>query len=266
VLPVSSLEHSSQLSSIVVIPARYESTRFPGKPLALLAGRPMIEHVYRRACDARGVSRVLVATDDQRIAAAVRRFGGVAVMTKPTHATGTDRLAEVADSIECDVVVNVQGDEPLVAPEMIEQAIAPFVSDPALQMTSLRSPIRSDDDLYDPNVVKVVVDQDDFALYFSRAPIPWVRERETGAAAYAWRHIGLYGYRRTFLPRFAAMSHTALERFERLEQLRALEHGIRIKVMPTSFEAVGVDTPADLARVEALMLASTEAGDRAGRP
>jgi 3-deoxy-manno-octulosonate cytidylyltransferase (CMP-KDO synthetase) len=261
VLPVPSLEHSVQLSSKVVIPARYESTRFPGKPLARLAGKPMIEHVYLRAREARGVSGVIVATDDERIAAAVRAFGGDAVMTLGSHATGTDRLAEVAARLECDVVVNVQGDEPLVAPEMIEQVIAPFAADAALQMTSLRTPIRAADDLEDPNVVKVVVDRNDFALYFSRAPIPWVRDHgATRAAVDAWRHIGLYGYRRTFLPQFAAMTPTRLELLERLEQLRALEHGIRIKVLPTTFEAIGVDTPADLARVEALMSAGIGSG------
>jgi 3-deoxy-manno-octulosonate cytidylyltransferase (CMP-KDO synthetase) len=228
--------------------------------LARLAGKPMIEHVYRRAADARGVSGVIVATDDTRIADAVRAFGGQAMMTRASHATGTDRLAEVAVQLDCDIVINVQGDEPLVAPAMIEQAIAPFASDQALQMTSLRFPIRSAEDLQDPNVVKVVVDCDDFALYFSRAPIPWVRDARGPAAMDAWRHIGLYGYRRTFLPQFAAMAPTALERLERLEQLRALEHGIKIKVLPTSFEAIGVDTPADLARVEALMTAGVEAG------
>jgi 3-deoxy-manno-octulosonate cytidylyltransferase (CMP-KDO synthetase) len=227
----------------------------------------MIEHVYRRAVDARGVSRVIVATDDERIAEAVRRFGGEPVMTRATHPTGTDRLAEVAATLDCDVVVNVQGDEPLVAPEMIEQVIAPFATDDNLQMTSLRSAIQSDHDLHDPNVVKVVVNESDFAMYFSRAPIPWVRERIPAAGVQAWRHIGLYGYRRAFLPLYAAMRPTPLEQFERLEQLRALEHGINIKVIPTNFEAVGVDTPADLARVEALMLASAAADStRAGRP
>jgi 3-deoxy-manno-octulosonate cytidylyltransferase (CMP-KDO synthetase) len=255
VLPVSAPEHLRQLSSTVVIPARYESTRFPGKPLARLAGKPMIEHVYRRAAEARGITAVIVATDDERIARAVSAFGGLAVMTRSSHATGTDRLAEVAALLDCDIVVNVQGDEPLVAPEMIEQAIAPFAEDHTLQMTSLRSPIRSADDLADPNVVKVVVDRDDFALYFSRAPIPFVRDRDVAGGVDAWRHIGLYAYRRTFLPRFAAMTPTRLETLERLEQLRALEHGIRIKVLPTTFEAVGVDTPADLERVEALMRA-----------
>lgn len=259
-LPVPPLEHSRQLSSTVVIPARYESTRFPGKPLARLAGKPMIEHVYRRAAESRGVSGVIVATDDARIADVVRAFGGQAMMTLASHATGTDRLAEVAAHLDCDVVINVQGDEPLVAPEMIEQAIAPFRSDESLQMTSLRSPILRVEDLHDPNVVKVVVDHDDFALYFSRAPIPWVRDSGGTTATGAWRHIGLYGYRRTFLPHFAAMAPTALEQLERLEQLRALERGIRIKVLATRFEAIGVDTPADLARVEALMTAGVGSG------
>jgi 3-deoxy-manno-octulosonate cytidylyltransferase (CMP-KDO synthetase) len=216
----------------------------------------MIEHVYRRASEARGVSVVLVATDDERIARAVAAFGGRVVMTRSNHLTGTDRLAEVAEQLDSDLVINVQGDEPLVAPEMIEQAIAPFAGDPTLQMTSLRSPIRSIDDLLDPNVVKVVVDHADFALYFSRAPIPWVRDAAAGQPLEAWRHVGLYGYRRTFLLRFAALPPTRLETLERLEQLRALEHGIRIKVVPTRFNAVGVDTPADLARVEALMVSS----------
>jgi 3-deoxy-manno-octulosonate cytidylyltransferase (CMP-KDO synthetase) len=220
----------------------------------------MIEHVYRRSSEARGISAVIVATDDQRIANAVSAFGGRVVMTRATHATGTDRLAEVAEQLDCDIVINVQGDEPLVAPEMIEQALAPFAADETLQMTSLRVRLERPEDLADPNVVKVVVDEHDFALYFSRAPIPWMRDR-IGDQAHpdAWRHIGLYGYRRTFLPRFAALSPTRLETLEHLEQLRALEHGFRIKVLPTRFDAVGVDTPADLARVEALMLAGSSA-------
>ena len=202
-LPVASLEHSAQLTSIVVIPARYESTRFPGKALALIAGRPMIEHVYERAARARGVDRVVVATDDDRIARAVEQFGGEAVMTSPTHLTGTDRLAEVAARVECDVIVNVQGDEPLVEPPMIEQAIAPFRDNPGLQMTSLRARIKDLVELADPTVVKVVVDREDFALYFSRAPIPFTTD--SGRQADAWRHVGLYGYRRQFLPTFAAL-------------------------------------------------------------
>ncbi len=221
----------------------------------------MVEHVYRRAAAARGVSRVLVATDDERIARAVAAFGGEAVMTSPSHQTGTDRIAEVAGILDCDVIVNVQGDEPLVAPEMIEQALQPFAGAADLQMTSLRAPLTSFEALIDPNVVKVVVDLDDYALYFSRAPIPWIRDREPGSdpAPQAWRHIGLYGYRRSFLPRYAALPPTRLEQLERLEQLRALEHGIKIKVLATTHEAIGVDTPADLARVEALMTSAARA-------
>jgi 3-deoxy-manno-octulosonate cytidylyltransferase (CMP-KDO synthetase) len=260
VLPVPSLEHSGLLSSTIIIPARYESTRFPGKPLARLAGKPMIEHVYRRASEAHGVTAVIVATDDDRILQAVTAFGGKAVLTLASHPTGTDRLAEVAAGLDCDIVVNVQGDEPLVAPEMIEDVIAPFRGDHALQMTTLRSPIRHVEEMADPNVVKVVVDRHDFALYFSRAPIPWTRDRDTDRRVEGWRHVGLYGYRRTFLTQFAALAPTPLETLERLEQLRALEHGIRIKVLPTTFEAVGVDTPADLARVEALMRAPLSDG------
>jgi 3-deoxy-manno-octulosonate cytidylyltransferase (CMP-KDO synthetase) len=273
VLPVPPLEHSAPLTSIVVIPARYESTRFPGKALALIAGRPMIEHVYQRAARARGISGVLVATDDDRIARAVERFGGNALMTSATHLTGTDRLAEVAARVECEVIVNVQGDEPLVEPAMIEQAIAPFRDDPELQMTSLRARIVDAAELHDPHVVKVVVDRDDFALYFSRAPIPFMRDVAAVGAHFsattsgptevgpdcdgvrvpAWRHVGLYGYRRRFLPRFAALAPSLLERTERLEQLRALEHGVRIKVLETPHRSIGVDTPADLAKVDALL-------------
>jgi 3-deoxy-manno-octulosonate cytidylyltransferase (CMP-KDO synthetase) len=257
VLPVPSLEHSAPLTSIVVIPARYESTRFPGKALALIAGRPMIEHVYERASRARGVARVLVATDDERIASAVERFGGAALMTSAAHATGTDRLAEVASRVDCDVIVNVQGDEPLVEPAMIEQAIAPFLADPELQMTSLRARIVDSAELLDPNVVKVVVDRNDFALYFSRAPIPFARDGSV--AAEAWRHVGLYGYRRSFLPTFTALPPSPLEQTERLEQLRALEHGVRIKVLETAHFSIGVDTPADLAKVDALLASGVDA-------
>jgi 3-deoxy-manno-octulosonate cytidylyltransferase (CMP-KDO synthetase) len=257
VLPVPPLEHSAPLTSIVVIPARYESTRFPGKALALIAGRPMIEHVYQRATRARSIARVLVATDDERIARAVERFGGEALMTSATHLTGTDRLAEVAARVECDVIVNVQGDEPLVEPAMIEQAIGPFREDPTLQMTSLRARITDAAELADPNIVKVVVDRDGFALYFSRAPIPFTRD--AGARTEAWRHVGLYGYRRPFLPTFAALPPSPLEQTERLEQLRALEHGVRIKVVDTPHFSIGVDTPADLAKVDALLASAFDA-------
>ena len=214
----------------------------------------MIELVYRRAEAARSISSVLVATDDERIVRAVEGFGGRARMTSRAHASGTDRLAEVAADLDCDVVVNVQGDEPLIEPEMIDEAVAPFAADPSLMMTTLRRRIDDPAELRNPNVTKVVVDRDGFALYFSRAPIPFVRDGSP--AAPAWRHVGLYAYRRPCLLRLAALAPTALERSEALEQLRALEHGIRIKALETAFDSIGVDTPEDLERVRRLVTAA----------
>jgi len=204
----------------------------------------MIEHVYRRTADARGVDAVVVATDDERIAQAIERFGGIVRMTGSQHRTGTDRIAEVARDLPCDIVVNVQGDLPMIEPEMITEAIAPLTADPALVMSTLRQAIADASDFTNPNVVKVVVDAHDNALYFSRAPIPYQRDRAT-----AFKHIGLYGYRRDFLLTFAALAPTPLERSESLEQLRALEHGFRIRAVETRFESIEVDTPEDLERV-----------------
>jgi 3-deoxy-manno-octulosonate cytidylyltransferase (CMP-KDO synthetase) len=211
----------------------------------------MIEHVYRRAAAARTVSRVIVATDDERIAAAVAGFGGEAIMTSPSHQSGTDRLAEVAASLRCDLVVNVQGDEPMLAPETIDAAVEPFAADPELEMSTLRRRITDPGEHENPNVTKVVVDHDGRALYFSRAPIPFTRPGQPPAPA--WAHIGLYVYRRDTLLRLARLPQTAMERAEALEQLRALEHGIRIKVVKTAYASIGVDTPEDLARVRALL-------------
>lgn len=252
--PVSNTGPSSfriPVSAIAIIPARYESTRLPGKALADIAGRPMIEHVYRRAAAAASVSRVIVATDDVRILEAVRRFGGDVVMTKASHQSGTDRLAEVAASLDCDIIVNVQGDEPLLAPETIDAAVAPLAANPELQMSTLRRRITDAAELQNPNVTKVVVDRDGFAMYFSRAPIPFTRPGQP--AVDAWAHIGLYVYRRACLLRVAALPQTAMERAEALEQLRALEHGIRITAIETTHDTIGVDTPEDLARVRALL-------------
>jgi 3-deoxy-manno-octulosonate cytidylyltransferase (CMP-KDO synthetase) len=207
----------------------------------------MIEHVYRRAAAARSISSVIVATDDERIDAAVRAFGGNSRMTSRTHQSGTDRIAEVAAGLDCDVIVNVQGDEPLIEPAMIDEAVQPFDDDESLLMSTLRRRIGSRAESANPNVTKVVVDRDGFALYFSRAPIPFVREGCPPATA--WRHVGLYVYRRACLLRLAALPPTDLERSEALEQLRALEHGIRIKALETAFDSVGVDTPEDLERV-----------------
>ena len=216
----------------------------------------MIEHVYRRAAAAATVSRVIVATDDRRIFDAVRGFGGDAVMTSPSHQSGTDRLAEAAASLACDVVVNVQGDEPLLAPDTIDAAVEPFTLDAALEMSTLRRAITDPAELLNPNVTKVVVDRDGFALYFSRAPIPFTRAGQPPAPA--WAHIGLYVYSRATLLRVAALPQTANERAEALEQLRALEHGIRIKAVETDRNTIGVDTADDLERARELVASGSD--------
>jgi 3-deoxy-manno-octulosonate cytidylyltransferase (CMP-KDO synthetase) len=207
----------------------------------------MIQHVYRRTAEARSIASVIVATDDERIHRAVLAFGGDSRMTSPSHQSGTDRIAEIAQTIDFDLVVNVQGDEPLIEPAMIDEAVAPFASDPTLMMSTLRRRLDDAADVLNPNVTKVVVDRSDFALYFSRAPIPF--RREGCPAAPMWRHVGLYVYRRDCLLRLSALPPTAMERSEALEQLRALEYGIRIKAVETAFDSVGVDTPEDLERV-----------------
>jgi len=234
-------------STIVVIPARYDSSRLPGKALADIGGEPMIQHVSRRASQARHVNAVIVATDDTRIVDAVRAFGGDVRMTAASHRSGTDRLAEVAATIDCEIVVNVQGDEPLIEPEMIDEAVAPFAGEPGLRMSTLRRRIEDPADFVNPNVTKVVVDREGYALYFSRSPIPYTRQ--DSLAAPAWRHVGLYVYRRECLLELSRLAPTELEQSEALEQLRALEHGIRIKVIETKYDSIGVDTPDDLTRV-----------------
>lgn len=237
-----------------VIPARYASSRFPGKPLAEIHGKPMIQWVYERTAQSQTVARVIVATDDERIAAAVRAFGGEVCMTRADHPTGTDRLAEVAAGLEDDLIVNVQGDEPLIDPMMIDEAVAPLLADPTAVMGTLMSRIDSVEDFLSPNVVKVVPDGKGNALYFSRAPVPFPRDYQDDLAAHfekltLYRHIGLYVYRRPFLLTFPTLPATPLERTEQLEQLRALEHGYGIKVALTARVSHGVDTPADLERV-----------------
>ncbi len=213
----------------------------------------MIEHVYRRAALAPGVSRVIVATDDLRIATRVAEFGGHVKLTKVTHRTGTDRLAEVAASLDCDVVVNVQGDEPLIDPRAITEVVRPF-EDPAISMTTLYRRIENPLDLTNPNIVKVVLDRAGFAMYFSRAPVPYSRDPRGGWPP-LYRHIGLYAYRRSALLVLAALEETPLERAEGLEQLRALEHGIRILAIETAYDSIGVDTPEDLEQVRRLLAA-----------
>ena len=216
----------------------------------------MIEHVYRRTAAARGVDAVVVATDDSRIAAAVRGFGGIAAMTDPAHQTGTDRIAEVTAQLPCEIVLNVQGDEPLIEPEVIEAVIAPLMTDPMLEMSTICVAITDRTDYENPNVVKVVRDRTGRALYFSRAPIPHgLPNPESRIPNPVFKHIGLYGYRRTFLLKFATLAQTPLERAESLEQLRALEHGYRIQTVETRFDSIGVDTPEDLERVRRQLLA-----------
>lgn len=236
--------------TVAVIPARFASTRFPGKPLALIAGRPMVEHVWRR-CRASGVfTEVLVATDDARIQEVVERFGGRAVMTSPDCATGTDRVAEVARvRPDVDVWVNVQGDEPLLDPKALK-VLAGLFADEAVRMGTLVRPLE-EEEAASPNVVKAVLALSGDALYFSRSLVP--HARETGAPVRRWAHIGLYGYRRDVLLRLATLPVTPLEEAEKLEQLRALEHGVRIRCGQVSWRTVAVDVPEDIARAEAAL-------------
>ncbi len=240
-----------------IIPARFASVRFTGKALADILGKPMVQHVYERTAKATLVSEVIVATDDERIAAAVRAFGGRVEMTDKGHETGTDRLAEVAARLDSDIIVNVQGDEPLIEPIMIDDAIRPFTEDPEILMGTLKSRIKNLHDFLSPNVVKVVTDWQGFALYFSRSPLPNFRdkwndlkdEKFASGKLLCYKHVGLYVYRREFLLKYSRMSPTFLELAEKLEQLRVLENGHRIKVVETEHETVGVDTPADLQKV-----------------
>jgi len=238
----------NSVRSVAVIPARYASTRFPGKPLALLGGKPMIQHVYERVRLTGGLDRVLVATDDERIADAVRAFGGEVVMTGECR-TGTDRVCEATRDLAADVVLNVQGDEPLIEPACLESLLACF-ADPAVRMATLRRRL-DPEEASNPNVVKVVCDLAGDALYFSRSLVPFPRA-ESGPA---FAHVGVYAYRLDFLRQVAALPSTPLERAESLEQLRVLEHGYRIRAVETSYRSVGVDTPEDLARAEQALLA-----------
>jgi 3-deoxy-manno-octulosonate cytidylyltransferase (CMP-KDO synthetase) len=289
------------MKAVAIIPARYASTRLPGKPLIMIKGKPLIQYVYERV-QSSSIQQVIVATDDERIVAAVRGFGGEAVLTSPRHRSGTERVAEVAAGIETDIVVNCQGDEPLIEPEAIDRAIAPFAQDPSIMVTTLITPLQGGNDLGNPNVVKVVVDHDGFALYFSRAPIPYPRDvlekrppvalakpkggprpgslakpkggprpepPSASASASAkegelitrldkrelegyWQHIGLYAFRRAFLLKLTALPPSRLEEQERLEQLRILENGYKIKTVLCS-SSIGIDTPEDVERFTALI-------------
>ncbi len=246
------------MRTAIVIPARYASTRFPGKPLHLLAGRPMVQHVWDRCRAARRASAVLVATDDERIRVAAHGFGAEVVMTRPDHPSGTDRLAEVAQARpEFDAILNVQGDEPLISPALIDGLIDALAADPALDIVTAAVPVDDPALIADPNVVKAVVAADGHALYFSRSPVPYDRAAGRAAARCLW-HKGIYGYRREFLLRYVSWLPSPLEQLEQLEQLRALEHGARIRVLETTEIAPGVDTPAQAAAVEQILLGRGE--------
>ncbi len=236
-------------TAAVIIPARYASTRFPAKPLAVLAGKPMIQHTWEQAIRSKA-DKVLVATDHQSIIDAVTAFGGTAVMTREDHASGTDRIYEASCSADCDIIINVQGDEPLIPPEIINTLIDLMRENPEYEMATVAVPA-SQEILSDPNKVKVVMANNGYALYFSRAPIPFLRTG--GKAANALLHWGIYAFRRESLAKFVQFPPSALENCEKLEQLRALENGMRIQVVVRELESVGVDTPEDLAAAEKLI-------------
>ena len=235
---------------LCVIPARYASTRLPGKPLADIVGKPMIQHVYERSAQATIPQQVVVATDDEKVFQAVQQFGGKVVMTSSEHQTGTDRLAEVASKYaEVDVIINVQGDEPLINPKVIDELAQEFLNDTALQMASVMS-IMDTEDYQNPNVVKVVTDLNNNALYFSRSLLPYPR---VAGKVNVYKHIGIYAYKKDFLLKFAKLEPTPLEQSESLEQLRALENGYKIKMIKTKSKFIGVDSIEDLQTVNELL-------------
>jgi len=238
---------------VVVIPARYGSTRLPGKPLVLLAGKPMIQRVFERAKLSKRAERVIVATDDERIVNAVEAFGGEARMTRPDHRTGTERVAEVAAHVEGDVFVNVQGDEPLLDPKAVDAAISSLLEEPQALISTVATSVKTPGDIMDPNVVKTVLDFESNALYFSRAPIPWVRDTAGKIQVRHWKHLGLYVFQRDALLEYPTLPQGELEKIEQLEQLRWLENGWKIRVAEVAHDAVSVDVPEDVARVEKLL-------------
>ncbi len=248
---------------VAVIPARWRSTRLKGKVLAKIEGKPMVQHVWERVKRAHDVDEVIVAVDKERVQKAVESFGGKAVFTSPEQPSGTDRIAEVANTVDADVYINVQGDEPLIHPMMVDELARVFEYERNIQMATLIKRIHKKEEITDPNVVKCVVDRRGFALYFSRSPIPYIcRGGEEAGAGEAdlldisgmyFKHIGLYAYTRDFLFTFTNLPKSALERNERLEQLRALEHGYKIKTVETRHDTIGVDTEEDLERVREIM-------------
>jgi 3-deoxy-D-manno-octulosonate cytidylyltransferase len=247
--------NSASGNVLAIIPARFGSSRLPGKPLASIAGKPMIQHVVEGVRRAQLVKSILVATDDERIKQAVEAFGGQAILTRPDHRTGTDRVAEVAAHVRAEIYLNIQGDEPLIDPGTVDAVVSALLEDDAVQIATPCTAITQSNEIMDPNIVKVVRDFDGNGLYFSRAPIPWVRDTKTTVAPRHWKHIGLYAFPRETLLEFPTLPPGELEHIEQLEQLRWVENGFRIRVVETDYDAVSVDVPADIERVEKLLRA-----------
>jgi len=243
------------MNAVAIIPARYASTRFPGKPLAPILGIPMIEHVYRNVSKSKAIREVWVATDDPRIEEAVLGFGGKCIMTSKEHQTGSDRLAEAVKKLDADLVINVQGDEPLIRGEVLDSLVDLFLQDDTLQMATLKSKIQDEEEFRNPNVVKVITNKFNEAIYFSRSPIPYNRD---GRQVDYFKHIGVYAYTKKFLLEYVTLPQTELELAESLEQLRALENGAKIKVIETDMKLIGVDTPQDIQKVEEHLLSLGE--------
>ena len=255
-IPQGTATVSEPNTTVVIIPARYDSTRLPGKPLVDINGSTMIEHVYRRANAALSVDTVIVATDDVRIYDTVTAFGGEARMTLATHRNGTERLAELAPTLECDFIVNLQSDEPLIDPLSIDMVISKLIKqgpDKPAPMSTLRCPLSTQVEIDDPNIVKVVVDSKGFALYFSRSKIPHTFDNTRQTIHPVYKHIGLYAYKRDFLITLASLAPSPLEKIEKLEQLRALEYGYRISTVEVTNNSIGVDTSNDLEQVRKIM-------------
>ena len=250
-----------RIQRVGVIPARYDSSRFPGKVLANIAGKPMIQRVYEGARQAKTLQEVIIATDDDRVKEVVEEFGGTAIMTSKHHGSGTDRIAEVASHKDADIFVNIQGDEPLISAKAIDSLVEPVLHGNDVQMTTLCRPATNAEEIFNVNTARVVFDQNHDALYFSRAPIPYNRDTESKEAwlddGPYFQHIGIYAYRKEFLLRLAGMPQGRMEKIEKLEQLRALEAGFRIRVVESDYCPICVDVPADIEKVEKL-IAQTE--------
>ncbi len=247
------MKPSGKKRATVIIPARYQSTRFSGKPLVEIEGKPLIYHCVRSVTPSDWIREVIVATDDPRIKAAVEQFGGKAVLTTEGAKTGTDRLAEVVEKMEGDVFVNLQGDEILLQPNFLDPLIEDFMNNPASRMATYKKEITDPEDLNNPNIVKVVTDQEGDALYFSRAPIPFLRDKNSSQPfppKTYYRHFGIYIYRKELLQEFSRWPESSLERIEKLEQLRAMEHGVRIRVIETPYDSLRIDVPEDLNKIK----------------